>query len=185
MYTSLTTFSIRDNHVQKNIFALDSEPSQLGWNSPYEREQANHLGLVGLHLRRGGFHVLDARQSDFDHVLGRGIDPRRDRANTAEDRILATGFGEVFQDPLPGRGRARRRGQLGRRNRGSCDAAVKTTSKCPCLTPGLAIGRRGLGALAIGRPLWGKNMGKLNRILWHFLVHEKLRVCFKEFPSLM
>ena len=40
--------------------------------SAHEREQANHLSFVGLHYRGGGFQILDARQSDFDHVLGPG-----------------------------------------------------------------------------------------------------------------
>jgi hypothetical protein len=39
--------------------------------------------------RSGGFYVLNIRQSDFDLVLGRGLDPQRDWANTEEDRTLA------------------------------------------------------------------------------------------------
>jgi hypothetical protein len=43
---------------------------------------------------RDGFQILDARQSDFDHVLGRGLDPQRARPNTPENRVLASGFGQ-------------------------------------------------------------------------------------------
>jgi hypothetical protein len=49
------------------------------------REQANHIEFVGLHHYRDEFHVLDARQSDFDHVPWCGVDPPRAGANTAED----------------------------------------------------------------------------------------------------
>ena len=46
---------------------------QLGWNLRTERNQDNHPGFVGLHHGGGGFQILDARQSDFDHVPGRGL----------------------------------------------------------------------------------------------------------------
>jgi hypothetical protein len=36
-------------------------------------------------------------------VLGRGLDPRRDSENTAEDRALAPGPCYALQDSVPGR----------------------------------------------------------------------------------
>ena len=54
---------------------------------------------VGANSKTG---VGTDERPDDDHVPGRGLDQRRARANTAEDRALAPGLGEVFQDPVPG-----------------------------------------------------------------------------------
>jgi hypothetical protein len=54
---------------------------------------------------------------------------QRGRGDTPEDRVLAHGIDSIFQDPVPGRWRAGRRGQVGRRERGSYRAAMNHGSK--------------------------------------------------------
>ena len=100
---------------------MDHRLSIASWN---DMKQAKEMTLESDGGPLGGFHVLDARQADFDHVLGRGLDPRRGGANTAEDRALAPGPCCVLQNPVPRRGRAGRRGHVERRERGSDHAAV-------------------------------------------------------------
>jgi hypothetical protein len=65
VHESYNVFNSRLSCSKEHIRSLIESPSPLGWNSPCEREQANHLRFVGFHHRDGGFQILDARQSDF------------------------------------------------------------------------------------------------------------------------
>jgi hypothetical protein len=49
---------------------------------------------------QGGIRYMKSKQITLNHVLGSRLGQSRDRANNAEDRALAPGLGEVFQDPV-------------------------------------------------------------------------------------